>query len=57
MVNTMFLIQNVISMAVDYHSCCFNLVKERVDGKSFLCPTYNMAYTGKPTNFRTRRWF
>ena len=53
----MFLIQNVISMAVDYHSCCFNLVKERVDGKSFLCPTYNMAYTGKPTNFRTRRWF
>lgn len=36
MVNTMFLIQNVIFMAEDHHSCCFNLVKERVDGKIIL---------------------
>ena len=26
----MFLIQNVIFMAEDHHSCCINLVKERV---------------------------
>lgn len=32
----MFLIQNVIFMAEDHHSCCFNLVKERVDGNIIL---------------------
>lgn len=36
MVNTMFLIQNVIFMAEDHHSCCFNLFKERVDGNIIL---------------------
>ena len=36
MVNTMFLIQNVIFMAEDHHSCSFNLVKERVDGNIIL---------------------
>ena len=36
MVNTLFLIRNVIFMAKDYHSCSFNLVKERVDGNIIL---------------------
>lgn len=36
MVNTIFLIRNVIFMAEDHHSCCFNLVKERVDGNIIL---------------------
>lgn len=26
----------MISMAEDHHSCCFNLVKEQVDGKIIL---------------------
>lgn len=36
MVNTLFLIRNVIFMAKDHHSCSFNLVKERVDGNIIL---------------------
>lgn len=36
MVNTIFLIRNVIFMAKDHHSCSFNLVKERVDGNIIL---------------------
>lgn len=33
------------------------LSKSEWMAKSFLCPTYNMAYTGMSTNLRTRRWF